>query len=344
MTTMPAADKILERYRALVDQHIARLIDSRPPISLYEMARYHLGLDADGDRAIHSGKRVRAALCLLSCAAAGGSAEAAAPAAAALELVHGFTLLHDDVADRDQTRRGRPAVWTRWGVGQAVTAGDALFALANVALEPTAGTTVSPQIAVEVASDLNQAVLAVCEGQHLDIAHEGRDDIAVPDYLEMIDRKTAALFAAACAMGARLGSAHPCQRDALRAFGRHLGLAFQIRDDALGIWGDPADLGKPVGGDLRRNKRSLPVVYALSEAPEAERAWFADQLHAGIASDDRAAELASWLDRRGARAFCDRKAREHLSQALEGLSVAELREAPAADLRVLASYLVERTE
>jgi len=341
-----SASRILDRFRGSADREISRLLAGRADLLLYEMIRYHLGLEeaAGGTDAAHTGKRVRAAICCLSCGASGGEEEAAAPAAAAIELLHGFTLLHDDVADGDLVRRGRPTVWQRWGTGQAVVAGDALFALANLVLTGLGPTRASAAVAAAVLGELNEATLAVCEGQQLDIAYEGRVDVGVDDYLVMIERKTAALFAAACAIGARIAGAPEQKREALRRFGRELGLGFQIRDDVLGIWGEAEELGKPVGSDLRRNKRSLPIVHGLASAGESEREAMAARLAGGLESDEEAAEIAARLEELGSRSFCERMAGSSLEEALKALEVSAPEPRPADDLRTVARYLVERTK
>ena len=334
MNEKESASGILDRFRGPVDEEIRRLLAGRADVLLYQMVRYHLGMEeAEGaTAAAHTGKRVRAAMCCLSCAAA------------AIELLHSFTLLHDDVADRDPVRRGRPTVWRRWGVGQAVTAGDAMFALANLALGASEAAGVSAPVVSALLGELNEATLAVCEGQQLDLSYEGRSDVSVDDYLMMIERKTGALFAAACAIGARMAEAPERQRGALRRFGRELGLGFQIRDDVLGIWGEAEELGKPVGSDLRRNKRSLPIVHGLASAGESEREAIAGRLAEGIRSDEEAAEIAARLEELGSRRFCEQMAGASLERALEALEEVSPEPRPAEDLRTVASYLVERTK
>ncbi|MFB3882221.1 MAG: polyprenyl synthetase family protein [Armatimonadota bacterium] len=330
------AETTLGRFGPMVDEAIGRALAGRPDVLLYEMVRYHLGLE--GGRATNrSGKRVRAAICLLACEAAAGRAEAAAPAAAAVELMHSFTLLHDDIADGDEVRRGRPTVWRRWGVGQGVTAGDALFALANIA---AAQLVASPATVQRVLAELNEAVLSVCEGQQLDISFEGRSDLTVADYLGMIERKTSALFAAACSIGARVAGAADERRAALAEFGREVGLGFQIRDDLLGIWGDASEMGKPVGSDLRRNKRSLPVLHAINAAGGSR---IAARLTRGVPTDQEAVELAQMLAEAGARQFCEQQAHECLGRGLAALAKAEPEPSAAEELRTLAGFLIERS-
>ena len=335
MQRSESAVAILKRFRPMVDEAIGRVLVGRADVLLYEMVRYHLGMEGGGPSA-SGGKRVRAALCMLSCEATGGTEEAAAPGAAAVELMHSFTLLHDDIADRDEVRRGRATVWKRWGVGQAVTAGDALFALANIS---AARIGAKPETVGSVLAELNEATLAVCEGQQLDICYEGRGDITAADYLRMIEGKTGALFAASCSIGARVAGAEEARRGALAQFGREVGLGFQIRDDVLGIWGDPSEMGKPVGGDLRRNKRSLPVVQAL-QAPGGEQ--LAARLAAGVRSEEEAAGAAALIERLGARRCCERMAGECLARGIAALERAEPEAAAANEMRTLARFLVER--
>ncbi len=338
--------EILERCRRLVDTQIVRMLSERGDTALYDILRYHVGLAerGQGQAAGFAGKRVRAAVCLLCCEAVHGATEAAASAAATIELFHSFTLLHDDIADQDEVRRGRQTVWRRWGVGEAIAAGDALFALANLEMSALEDDGVPADTVSRAMRELNRAALTVCEGQHLDVSYEGRTDVDAEQYLAMIERKTAALFAAAAAIGAEIGGAPAGKLKALRTFGHHLGVGYQIRDDMLGIWGDPHKLGKPVGGDLRRNKRSLPIIHALGAAVTQGSPELADRLARGITTDQEAAAAAAEMERLGSRAFCEETARECLDRALRALGGVELCEGPAAELRALASYLMERTE
>ena len=336
----------LDRCRALVDPDIGRVLKARDLTALHEMIRYHLGFTgvAEGDPPRLGGKRIRPALCLLACEAGGGKAEMAVPAAAAIELLHSFTLVHDDIADQDEVRRGRETVWRRWSVGDAILVGDALFALANVAVTRLQSVGVPAAAVSDVTRELNQAAVLVCEGQQRDLSYEGRAEVGVPDYVAMIERKTAALFAASTAIGARIAGAPAAMLEGMRSFGRHVGLAYQIRDDLLGIWGDPEELGKPVGSDLRRNKRSLPIVHALGAAAEAGRPELADRLARGISSDEEATALAAQMETLGSRAFCEQMAHERLERALDALVGLQLCDGPAEDLRTLASYFIERTQ
>ena len=348
MTPEHQAKLLLDRYLPLVEREIRRVLEGRPDSLLYQMIRYHLGWaareaapQATGDRPASGGKRIRPILCLLACEVVGGEASLAAPAAAGIELVHAFALLHDDVADRDEVRRAQPTVWRLWGIGQAITAGDAIYALANLAVSRLDSSRVPATTVATVQRELNEAALALCEGQQLDLSYEGRSDLRVGDYLEMIAGKTAALFAAATSIGAQIGGAAQETAEHLGRFGHHVGLAFQIRDDILGLWGDPADLGKPVGSDLRRNKRSLPILHAVTTTEP--RGELAARLAGGVANDEEASALAAQIEDAGSRAFCEDLARESLGRALEELAGVGLRDESVRDLRILAGYLAERT-
>src|SRR5579863_4593678 len=234
---------------------------SRLSPGVRKVAAYHYGLaDADGSPVrVGSGKALRPALALLSARAAGAPPERGVTSAVAVELVHNFSLLHDDIMDGDTERRHRPTAWTVFGVGAAILAGDALLALAqDLLLED--GT---PQGAW-AARCLSAAVQRLIGGQGSDLAFEKRDDVSLAECLEMAGDKTAALMACACSLGAVHLGAPPTLAMGLAGFGAHVGLAFQLTDDLLGIWGAPEVTGKPVRADLRARKKSLPVVAALN--------------------------------------------------------------------------------
>ncbi len=195
----------------------------------------------------------------------------AVPAAVAVELAHNFSLIHDDIEDGDEERHARATLWALWGVPQAINTGDGIFAMARLELLRLVEGDVPAPLVVELAADLDRTCLALCEGQFLDMRFEGRHDLSVALYLDMIARKTAALMRCACWMGGRLGAPEQPEMAArLGAFGQALGIAFQLRDDLLGIWEAEA-LGKSAAGDLRRKKMTLPVIAALEAASPADR-------------------------------------------------------------------------
>jgi len=195
-------------------------------------------------------------------------------------MLHNFSLIHDDVEDDSPTRRHRPTVWALWGVPQAINAGDAMFTLARLALHRLAGRPIPPAMAMDACMIFDHACLRLTEGQYLDMSFEGRLDVAVEEYLAMIEGKTAALLSASLELGALVGGADEATRRHLAEFGRSLGLAFQMQDDILGIWGDEAVSGKSAASDILARKKSLPVVYALEDARVGEelRARYAQSI------------------------------------------------------------------
>ncbi len=251
----------------------------------YEYMRYHLGwIDATfAPVASNPGKLLRPTLLLLAYEAAGANGlgervptdtaylARALPAAAALELTHNFTLIHDDIEDGDVERRHRATLWKLWGVPQALNAGDGMFALARLTLWGVLERGVEPDIAVKLGAALDHACLVIAEGQYLDISFESRQRVSVATYLDMIRRKTAILMACAAEMGALLGTRNQETIASLRNFGEAIGIAFQVRDDMLGIWASTAESGKTVAGDIYRRKKSLPILHALEHASPSDR-------------------------------------------------------------------------
>lgn len=244
--------------------------------ALYGQIQYHLGWVSANFVPTRSnpGKLLRPTLLLLAYEAAGawGLTESktylhrALPAAAALELTHNFTLIHDDIEDGDAERRHRPTLWKLWGIPQAINTGDGLFALSRLVLWDVLAEGVEGDIAARLGAILDRTCLVIAEGQYLDISFENRQNISVAMYLDMISRKTAALMACAAEMGARLGTRDLETIGRLRDFGNAMGIAFQVRDDLLGIWATTTELGKTPAGDVYRRKKSLPILHALENA------------------------------------------------------------------------------
>jgi geranylgeranyl diphosphate synthase, type I len=281
----------------------------------YGQIEYHLGWrQPDLTPATEdSGKLLRPTLVLISCDLASGYAGCSpaerrdllariAPAAACIELVHNFSLIHDDIEDSDEERRHRPTVWKVWGVAQAINTGDGLFALARRGLWQLADRGVESRMVIRLAALLDLVCVELCEGQFLDMRYEGRRDISEEMYLDMISRKTAALMACATEFGACLGSPRDANlQEQLARFGRALGIAFQLRDDLLGIW-EAERLGKTVAGDLRRKKMSLPVIHALHTGMPTDRATLRRVMRkSGPLSERDIDEALAILDRTGAR-------------------------------------------
>jgi geranylgeranyl diphosphate synthase type I len=333
----PVVPQALLEHRPLISGGLRRAVDRLAP-DIRRMLAYHLGwvamdgheVDADG------GKAIRPALTLLTAEAVGAPPERALPGAVALELVHNFSLIHDDVMDGDTERRHRPTVWARFGVGRAILAGDAALTLAQELLLEDRSPE-SPRAAAELA----RATALMIEGQADDVAFESRFDVSEDQVLAMTARKTGALLGCAGALGAILGGAPERLVDALRSFGLDLGLAFQAVDDVLGIWGDPAVTGKPAASDLRQRKNTIPVVHALrSTGPEARE--LAELLASGDLSDRRLARAAELLDLAGSRAWSLSLADRHLTRALGHLDAEGLSPGPVQDLCDVARFVVGR--
>ena len=255
---------LLERTRRVVDPHLRSAVESLPG-GIRRVAMYHFGWEnADGTPASgQAGKAIRPALVLAAARALGGDPDLAVRAAVAVELAHNFTLLHDDVIDEDATRRHRPTAWAVFGVPDAVIAGDAMLALALRVLAE------DPHPAsARVSARLSACVIELCAGQQADCAFEerGPQDVTLDECLTMAMAKTGALLGCACALGALCAGAGERAVGAMDGFGREAGLAFQLIDDLIGIWGDTDRTGKPVGADLAAHKKSLPVVAALTSA------------------------------------------------------------------------------
>jgi geranylgeranyl diphosphate synthase type I len=330
--------KSFERARLAVTPVMAAASASLQP-ELRRVVEYHWGwIDQHGVRTDdRAGKALRPTLAILSAEAVGAEAELALAGAAAMEMVHDFTLLHDDVMDDDHERRGRPAAWTCFGIGPAICGGDALILLAQQVLlgDPS----IHRGNALSVLLAATQTVIA---GQALDISFEGRVDISVEDYLSMSGKKTGALLGCSASIGAILAGGTEEQVEALCVFGEALGLAFQAVDDWLGIWGDPVRVGKPRASDLRQRKASLPIVMAMSSDRSAGRA-----LREWMRSEDEVDEAAinrgvDWLDSLGTERATIALARTELDRALESLEKMTLGPDAKSELADLANFVVER--
>jgi geranylgeranyl diphosphate synthase type I len=259
-----------QRYFAELDAFMRHVVASQPhqPNDFGVMLRYALGWVDEHDQPYPylTGKRIRPILLLLCNEAAGGNWHSALPAAAAVELLHNFSLLHDDIQDDSPLRHNRATVWKIWGRSHAINAGDALFTLAYSALEGLSSTDISPRVALEVWKIFNLTSLELTRGQHLDMRFEKQADVTVDDYLSMIQGKSAALIAASAQLGALTASEDKTLASHYANFGLNLGMAFQIRDDILGIWGDPRVTGKSAATDILSQKKSLPVLYGLAKS------------------------------------------------------------------------------
>jgi geranylgeranyl diphosphate synthase, type I len=335
--TMPAG---VESARDLVGPAVAAAVERLSP-DVRIVASYHLGLtDAEGRPAGRSGpagKALRPALALLSTRAAGAAPERGVPAAAAVEFVHNFSLLHDDIMDGDTERRHRPTAWTVFGVGAAILAGDALLVLAqDLLLEGPA-----PQ-GLWASRCLSAAVQRLIAGQGADLAFERRDDVTLDECQQMAGDKTAALMACACSIGAIYVGAPADLAMGLAGFGAHVGLAFQLVDDLLGIWGAPEITGKPVRADLRARKKSLPVVAALTSGTKAGRELGALLRQTEALTEDDLVRAAGLVEEAGGRTWAETAADSALSAAGQCLGDTAMPDDVRAEFAGIAEFITAR--
>jgi geranylgeranyl diphosphate synthase type I len=336
--TSPAQSALVSEMLAAVESDLraaTSLLDPGPYAGMVEMVGHHFGWSETGDQP--GGKRIRPMLTLLCCAAAGGDWQGALPAASSVELIHNFSLIHDDIQDNSAERRGRTTVWKRWGVPQAINTGDALLILAHLAAHRLTAIGVPPDTALAVQRYLDEACLHLTRGQHLDLAFETREHVSDVEYMEMIEGKTGALISAAATCGARIAQAESSALDHFRQFGRHLGLAFQILDDILGIWGAPEVTGKPAGDDLRAHKKSLPVLFGLQQSPAFLQLW-----SSGRTDEPILVEMTVALEKAGSLEFSRREAEDHTEQALSHLRAAASAGPALDELHNLTLTLLKR--
>ena len=287
---------------------------------MYAMLRYHLGWEDQNGEATHApqGKRVRPLVVLMASLAAGGDPEQALPAAAAVELLHNFSLIHDDIEDDSPTRRGRPTLWTWAGIPQAINTGDALFTIARLVLHDLGNRGVPADVVLQAIKIFDACCLHLTEGQYLDMSFETRVDVTVGEYLAMVEGKTAALLATSAELGALIASGDRPIAGHYRRFGRELGLSFQIQDDILGIWGDEALTGKSTASDILSRKKTLPVLYALTQ-PGAEAASLQRLYRRELApAPDELPAIFDLLDRLGARVHAEAAAEAHAPGCVVG--------------------------
>ncbi|MEJ2749160.1 MAG: polyprenyl synthetase family protein, partial [Anaerolineae bacterium] len=320
------------------EMRIVLRADGPPPAPFYGMLQYHMGwLDADLQPAnVNSGKRIRPIMCLLACQAAGGNWQQALPAAAAIELLHNFSLIHDDVEDNSPTRRGRDTVWKIWGVEQAINSGDAMFALAHLAMVRLADRGVAAPVIVQALRRFDETCLALTQGQHADMDFEARDQVSVDEYLGMITGKTAVLIALSAELGALIAGTDAATIEHYAQFGRSLGLAFQVIDDILGIWGDEARTGKSAATDITTKKKTLPVLYGLEKSAEL-RELYTQDVNEGFVET-----AVTLLNQSGAREYARDKAAAYSQSALGHLEATEAGGTAATALQQLANMLLQR--
>lgn len=300
-TYLPQIEKNLRSYFTAFDFGSSE--------SLKEMLAYHMGWRDDRGH----GKRLRPLITLLCTQALGGEIQTAMPAALAIEFLHNFTLIHDDIEDRSPMRHGRETLWMRWGEAQAINAGDALFSIAQMAMIDLAENT-NPQIAIKAARRFNQTCLRLTRGQYLDIAFEDEEDITLETYFDMICGKTAALITFSAVTAGLVTGSTPDAISYLEQYGESLGLAFQIQDDALGIWGDPEVTGKSIASDLLAKKKTLPILFGLQNCNEFRKYW-----SEGEVTTEHVKRMSSILINCGAQDYVREKAKQKTNVAFKAL-------------------------
>ncbi len=302
---------------------------------LHKMLSYHMGWE-DEESSQATGKRIRPLMVLLTTEAAGGDWKKAIPAASAVELIHNFCLIHDDIQDNSPLRRGRETIWKKWGKAQAINAGDTMFALAHMALARLSET-VDASIALSAFRILPKVSLQLTQGQFLDLSYENKNGLSEDDYWPMIAGKTAALLSACSELGALIAGCPPETVDAYREFGYKIGMAYQVYDDVLGIWGDAVLVGKSTDSDLLEGKNSLPILYCIAHSEEFSARWKEGNIRV-----DEIAYLAGLMEKTGAKEYSLDMSNKLTNEALDILEQAKPRSPTKDTLTELAYLLINR--
>jgi Geranylgeranyl pyrophosphate synthase len=313
----------------LVNSEIDNIDFDKQPAGLYQPAQYALSL---------AGKRVRPILALMACNLYSDSPLEAMPPAIGIEIFHNFTLLHDDVMDKADIRRGKPTVHKVWSPNTAILSGDAMQIIAYqwVAQCPSAHL-------AEVINLFSQTALEICEGQQYDMDFENRDDVTVDEYLEMIRLKTAVLLACALKTGAIIGGASSVDADLLYEFGEKIGLAFQLNDDLLDVYGDPAKFGKVIGGDITCNKKTFMLIKSLELANYQQKAQFESWISkTDFDREEKVAAITALYDEVGIRSLCVEKTNLYYEKAITALNMVNVTSERKAELFSLAEKLMYR--
>jgi geranylgeranyl diphosphate synthase, type II len=319
----------LTQAQKLIEQHIRTLSIPDTPPELYEPVRYFLSL---------GGKRIRPALVILACDLFAGAVEPALIPAMAIEIFHNFTLLHDDIMDRSERRRGSPAVHIKYNENVAILSGDVMSILASRLMNQ------APGVVLNVVQDIfTRTAMQVCEGQQLDMNFEDRAAVSEDEYLNMIELKTAVLIAASLKIGAILGGSSQRDADDLYQFGKNLGIAFQLQDDLLDTYGDPAVMGKNLGTDIVDNKKTFLVIQALELASSQQekelKGWFEKK---AFDRDQKIREVTSLFDQMNIKEITEQRVREYYALAMKSLENLNRPEERKAELYHFASFLMNR--
>ncbi len=338
-------EAVLSEHLDMIDSEIRKNFENRIfPRPLYDMMKYHLGWLDENLKEAHQyrGKRFRPTLCLLTYNALSGVYDKALPAAAAIELIHNFSLIHDDIEDMDEERRHKPTVWKLWGIAQAINVGDGMHVLANLAALRLKEMNVTSSKIVGVLEILNRTIIDLCEGQYLDMSFEDKLDITTQMYLKMISRKTASLVEASTLIGAILATENEKIVGHFREFGRNIGIAFQIVDDIIGIWEKSGQIGKPEASDIRNKKKTLPILYAFEKASKKERRRLVQTFKKEKLGEDDISNVLDILENAAAYEYSKNIAECYENQALKELSSTGIENEAMKKLKMLAEFLVKR--
>ena len=301
--------QIEEALKAFIDS-----MDYGSSSELSEMLRYHMGWESENASGASRGKRLRPLIALLTTGAFDEYPTKALPAAVAVELLHNFTLIHDDIEDQSPLRHGRPTLWKKYGTAQAINAGDALFSIAQLSMLDLSKTC-NQYAVLDASRNFNRMCLHLTQGQHLDISFENQTEVSVEAYKDMIAGKTAALIAFTASLGALVSGQTETEYQKLSEFGEFLGLAFQIQDDILGIWGNPEVTGKSAASDILTHKKTLPNLFGLAQCPEFRSLWQKEAL-----TEDEVRLMADLLEQCGVRNQVEAEASELTTQAFNMLA------------------------
>ena len=333
-------EQFMQRYADELDATMRRVVDVVPDApDLEVMVRYPMGWVDEHNRPYQAttGKRIRPLFLLLCNEAAGGKWHDALYAAAAVELLHNFSLIHDDIQDVSPTRHNRPTLWKIWGNANAINAGDILFSLAFVALHRLSETGLRSDTLITVWDVFNRTNLELTRGQHLDMQFEARENVSVDEYISMISGKSAALLATCAQIGALIAECNIQTAQYYADFALNLGIAFQIRDDILGIWGDPELTGKSVATDILYKKKSLPVLHGLAHSAELQAIYRRDSL-----TEADVQQAVYLLDEHDTRAYAENIERNYYTKALDMLTRANPRGEAAEWLGQFVETLFQR--
>ena len=340
--TAQAVPEAFGRYRAAIQSALREAID-RHQSGVYSTHRYYMGWESQTGESVDAsgGKLLRPTLALLSAASVGGTVDQALPIATALEYVHNFSLIHDDLEDRDRFRHHRPTVWVVWGDATAIISGNAMLKVADKTAKGLVERGIPSQLAIQLQHQVVIAYMTMMEGQFLDLWFEGKPDVSIAQYFDMVSRKTGALIEASMRLGAGTATANNDDVNAMADIGRELGVVFQVRDDVLGIWGG-ANTGKPVGADIVRRKKSLPAIHALNSASGAAKQRL-DEIYRNETQNDAGVEdVLEIMDDVNTHLYCQQICERHWSNAKAKLQRIEIADRFRRDLNEIGTYLLER--